>query len=217
MSEILNKSDLHKIRSVIDNARREVNRNNAPRAIRLLEEIAEEISSYEGTPESVEYLLLTGEAFSARGDAMAEDFFKLAEEKAAGMSGLSAKLLMRLFEHHGKFHASVSRKLSQARPLLERAKKLAVDQHIHEDIARIDLEITCLDLQTDADSELENFKTLRRVGDQGIFTCTEQYIAWLQHLGSRNLDNTLRFARGAKKRSDDYFHGLLDSIRNQKR
>lgn len=211
-----NDSDVQKIRCALDNARREINRGRSSLAIRILQGIKNEILSHEGTLEWVEFSLVTGEAFSAMEDAMAETFFKEAEEKAAKVPNLPAVMLIRLYEHFGLFRALVSRKLSLARPLFERAKKFAVGQHLEEEAARIELYIIRVDLQTDGDPEKENFITLKRVANDRSFTCAEQLMAWCLHLGKvAELERQARFARGLKKMSDDYFIGLLSSTRDQ--
>ena len=219
-----NESDLQKIRSVIGNARREINRQKPGVAIRLLEKINEEIQSHEGTLEWADFSLALGEAFSAKRDARAENYFMEAQEKAARVPDLPVEWQIRLHEHLGDFYAKFPLKLSLAWSSYERAKKIAVEQHLEEDIARIELKIICVDLQRDKDPEIENFQTLRRVANGDAtsedanesFTWTEQLMALHLHIGNvAALKMHTQFARGFQKMTDAYFLELLKSTRDQ--
>jgi tetratricopeptide (TPR) repeat protein len=214
-----NDSDLQKIQRTIDNARSEINRQKARRAIRLLKAIKDEIELYKGTPESVDYSLTLAEAYSAMKDyAMAETFFEEAEEKAADMPVLAPVFGMRLYEHLGANYAR-AKKLTPARASYGRAKEFALRQHFEEDTARIQLSLECVGLQEKNNRvELENLQKLRKVADgdsvpevaRESFTCTEQMKAWNVHKG---LPRDALFARIPKERDEAYFLNLLRSVR----
>ena len=210
---------LRNIRITLDSANRETVRGRADMAIQLLQGIKDDVDALSGTSEWVEFPLQIGEALSAQHDPDAETFFEEASDRATS-TGVAPELLIRLHENFGLFYASVARRPSRARQEFERAKEAAVQAHLSEEIARIDLKVIRLDLDTDKDPEIDNFATLKRVARRGGFTWAEQLRAWYQHLGRPpELGRNLRFARGVKKKkvekkADDYFLGLLSSVRN---
>jgi hypothetical protein len=56
--------------------------------------------------------------------------------------------------------------------------------------------------------------TLLRVGGHHDFTDEEQVMAWHQHCGEANSNEALPvYARGAERRSEQYFLELLRSVR----
>lgn len=207
-------SELEKIRRVLDLARAEINQQEPDLALANLRNIQLDIERFEHTPEGADFSLLIAEAYCAKREEVAATFLEEAEERIRKIASPPPDLQFRLLERCGDFHGSVSRRLSKAREYYAQAKISALALGVAELVARVELKIIRIDLHIDRDAEEENFKTLRRLGRQGNFTCDQQLAAWHIHYGNPNgVTDGLRFARGLSKASDDYFRDLLESVR----
>jgi hypothetical protein len=203
--------ELERIRQILTLARRQVDQRE-PRpdlAIEYLKQIRDAIDLYPGTPESAEYSLLLGEAFTAEHSSVAESFLKEAEDKIARLPNGAPELEVRLHDRLAYVCEKILRRPSEARDHLKLAKAAAVKVGVGELTAHMQLRVVRLDLKIDNSSELENFKTLRRVGCQHDYTDEEQLMAWHQHCG----DTKAVYARGMQERTEQHFLDLLRSVR----
>jgi hypothetical protein len=207
-------SELEKFRAVLDLARAEINRQEPDLALAHLREIQDDIERFDGFSEWADFSLLIAEAYCAKRDEAAATFLEDAEERIRKIANPPPELQFRLWERCGDFHGRVSRRFSKAREYYAQAKVVARALGVAELVARVELKIICIDLHIDRDGQEENFKTLRRVGRQGNFTCAHQLAAWHIHYGNSNgATNSLRFARGLSRASGVYFRELLESVR----
>ncbi len=235
-----NDSVLENIRCTLASAQREANRR-PEMALRLLREIHDDIQSYDGTIESVEYHLLQGVALSAGGPSrrrLAETPLREALERANRLLLCPADLLIRVYESFGefymreavteirppssnnesfwKFHDRDKHKLISARQFFELAEEFAARQGLKQDTARVQLRIICADLLKDLDPEVDNFQTLRRVAKDGGFIWTEEIEAWSKHSGGlKELGRQFAAARGFRRMNEAYFVDLLKSARKK--
>ena len=209
-------SDLDKIRGVLELSRAEINQQEPNLALENLRKITDEIEQYPGTPQRAEFSLLVAEAYCAKCEEAAATYLNEADERIRELANPAPELVFRLEEHFGDFHRRVSGKLSKGREYYTQAKSAAVALGVPELVARVELKIICIDLHTDQDPEEENFRTLRRVGKDGDFTCEHQLAAWHIHYGaSESAAKGVRFARHFSRASEDYFRSLLNSVRQE--
>ncbi|MGH9431046.1 MAG: hypothetical protein ACRD3T_05840 [Terriglobia bacterium] len=206
--------DLTKVRSILKLARALINQQDPNLALEHLRRIHLEIEQYAGTPEWAEFSLLQGEACCAKSDEAAGTFLAEANDRIQRLGDPDRELLFRLAEHRGDFANRVLRRPSVAKEYYLQAKAYAVAMRVHEFTARVELKIILIDLRTDRDPQEENFRTLRRAGKAGKFTCEQQLAAWHLHLGeSSSLVGSLRYARHHFGASEDHFRTLLDSTK----
>ena len=160
--------------------------------------------------------LLLAEAYSAKGDPSAEGLFEETFALLAQLPQPEATLEIRANEHWGDYLRCFVKRPSLARPYYENAKRRSVELHMHEDSARIQMKIEAIELSMDNSSQVDNFKTLKRVATHGGYTAREQLAAWLHHKGDLgNIEQGLKFARNRTVASDLYFRHLLDVVRQK--
>jgi hypothetical protein len=207
-------TDLKEIPHVLRLAQQQINQLEPDLAIENLKRIRPAVDSHHETAEWAEYSLLLGEAFVAKLSPAAGRLLEEAEDRIGRLPDPAPMLQFRLHDRLGYFYQHVERKRVAARREYELAKGAALTLGVAELVARTQLRITLLDLEIDRSREIENFKTLRRVGHGHAFTNSEQLAAWLLHCGENDQNSVLPvYARGIQTRSDDYFLDLLRSVR----
>jgi hypothetical protein len=171
----------------------------------------------EGTPETIfwaEHRLVLAEAYGALGDEVAPSFFEEALERLAKLPEEHPGLELRAKEHYADYlNRFPPRRPSKAREFLVASKRIAT--HVgKEDVARVQMKIIGIDLTQDKDTELGNFRTLKRVALQRHATYQRQLVAWMMHLDKQDRTRKgLRAARDKNSASDQYFGDLLDAVR----
>jgi hypothetical protein len=207
---------LEAIRSVLENADNLINQQDADQAIELLNGIGGDIMAYPGSVESFRYSLLCAQAYSAKEQVIAGSYFTEAEDKAARLADLSPELLLRLHEHVGDFYSRSPRTLGLAIAAYGRAKKTGVEYYRKLDVDHLQLKIISAELRQKKDAiQNTNFAKLKKVARCDVYTYTETLLAWNEFIGLERLGGAL-VARGAKKEMpDEYFRGLLSSIRKR--
>lgn len=209
-------TELERICQVLKLARRQVDQRDPKPdlAIEYLKRIKDALDRYPDTPESAEYSLLLGEAFTAKHSPAAESFLREAEDKIARLPDGVPELEVRLHDRLAYFYEKVLRRRADARDHLKLAKAAAVKLGVGELTAHAQLRMIRLDLEIDDNPELENFKTLRRVGCHRDYTDEEQLMAWHQHCGDMSSNQVPAvYARGIENRTEQYFLDLLCSVR----
>jgi hypothetical protein len=209
-------TELERVRHVLKLARRQIDQGDPKPdlAIEHLRRIKHAIECYPDTPESAEYSLLVGEAFTAKHDPAAESFLREAEDRIARLPDRLPELELRLHDRWAYFCEKVLRSRTRARGHLELAKAAAVNLGVSELTAHAQLRNIRLDLKIDESSDLENFTTLRRVGCEHDYTDEEQLMAWHQYCGDTDSSQLCPvYARGIQKRSEQFFLDLLRSVR----
>jgi hypothetical protein len=200
------------IGSVLDQARREINRNRADLALEILRSILNEMDDRGDPIEKAQYQLLLAEAYAAQNNEAADSFFHEAKSRICLLPNRELGLEVRLFEHYAKF--LIDRRPSEAKNFYCRAESVAQEIGDKEQIARIELEKKVLDFKQNRNPELNNLRILRRVAANGNYTSREQLAAWHQHFGEiESSSKVLRFARKLESRDESYFKKLLESIR----
>jgi hypothetical protein len=206
--------EVSRIERTLELARAAVNQQNPDRAIALVGTL-----SLQGGEEGferhwAESRLVLAEAYAAKGDFAAESLFEEALELIRVLPQPEESLEVRAHEHFGDYLRCFAKRPSLARQNYEIAKKKAIGLRTQEDSARLQLKIEMIDLTMDESPELENFKTLKRVGKEAGCTSAEQLAVWLQHKGEIGQhDQGLRFARNRDVAGEQYFKYLLGLIR----
>jgi hypothetical protein len=205
---------LARVRALIGNGRREINRANPRRARELLKPVWHDCDDLVGTIEWVDLALTMAETFLAEGRAEAEKYFQEAFARLDQIHDPPAELRMRACEAFANFLFSVARRPLTARPFCEEAKTLAVTCGSKEDVARVQLRLLSIQLTADNDPQYGNFQSLMRVGNEGEFKSQEILRAWAIHQGrSEEQSQGLQYARKATNALDSYFRKLLDESR----
>lgn len=204
---------IEKIRAELELARARINQQQPDLALESLRRLKDQIESFPDTPELAEYSLLIGEAYTAKHSPAAETFLRDAQEKIGRLPERAPDLEYRVEEHLGYFYQEVRKRKTLAKTRYERAKSAAVMMCNRERVARMELRIIYIDLETDTDPELENFRCFRRVAREHNFLCEDQSAAWHIHWGETQETPSSLHARGLQKRSDQYFLDLLTSVR----
>src|SRR4029077_17929640 len=206
--------DVEKIRRILHLAKAANNQQNPDQAIALIETLR--LAESEGLEKDwADSQLILAEAYTAKGDQLAETLFEETFELLAQFSPPEITLEIRAHEHFGDYLRRFAKRPSLAHEPYEHAKSRAVDLHIcAEDIARIQLKIEAIELAMDQSPEAENFASLKRVAKKWGYTCAEQLAAWLHHKGQADdHDQGLRFARNREQAGEQYFKYLLDMVR----
>ncbi len=207
--------DAGKIQRNLELARSAVNAGKPERAIELVSSMGLDGEQAGFERFWAESRLVLAEAYMAKRDAVAETFFEEAMASIASLSEQKESLLeQRANEHYADYLSNFAGCRSKARPMYDRAKQLAVVNHLDEDTARIQLKIELLELIIDSHPELENFQMFKGVAERGEFTYQGQLAAWMQYKGA--LPETfrgLKFARKKNAVSSEYFLSLLNSVR----
>jgi hypothetical protein len=211
-------ADLERIRQVLELARRQIDQRDPKPdlALQYLKRAKDAVALHSDTVESAEYSLLVGAAFITAHNQLAESFLQEAEDKIARLPRPPAALEVRLYSRLSYFYEKVRRPRSptSARKYLEKAKASAVTLGVGELTAHAQLRMIRLDLEIDNNPELENFKTLRRVGSRHSYPDEDQLATWYQHCGDTERDQTTTlYARAMQRRSEEYFLELLRSVR----
>jgi len=203
-----------KILRILDLARAANNQQNPDQAIALIGKLGLDVAELALERERAEARLILAEAYTAKGDPLAETLFEETFELLSHLSIQQTTLEIRAHEHFGDYLRCFAKRPSLARQHYENAKAKAVDLHMEEDIARIQLKIETIELAMDKSPEAANLATLKRVAKQWGFTCAEQLAAWLHHKGEvTRQDQGLRFARNKGQSDERYFKYLLDMVR----
>src|SRR6266850_326112 len=186
--------DAEKAQRTLELARAAINRQQPDQAIALVGTLR-----LHGDEEGFERYwaesrLLLAEAYLSKGDPSAEALFDETFALLAQLPKPEITLEIRANEHWGDYLRCFVKRPSLARPYYEIAKRRSVELRMDEDSARIQLKIEAIELAMDNSSEIENFKTLKRVAKQGEYTARDQLAAWLHHKGDlNNIEQGLQF------------------------
>jgi hypothetical protein len=205
------------LRHFLDLARNEINRQHPDLALGYLQQIRSEIEDLEGRPIWAEHHLLLAEAYAAKCDAVAESLFEEVFERLPSLQGKLPRLELLAHEHFGDLLLHLAGRRSVARDHFEEAKKIAIKENLREENSRIELKLTNIYLEMDNDPEIPNFKSFRRVANNGGYTYQVQLASWQRHyMGQQQLSVGLRHARKRNLASDEYFADILESVKNTK-
>lgn len=214
----IDESKLKKIYLTLEKAHNEINRQNPDLAISFLSEINKDILDFEKTAEWAKHSLLHAEALAASCNPLTDDLFRETFDRLESLQEPAAELEFRAREHYADFLVRCQRRLSLARPQLERAKRIAIEQHSLEDSARIDLRIIRIDLQTDDDPQWPNFQVFKKVAARKHCTSQHQLAAWHLHIGhAQESARGMKFARAKSSATEEYFETLLEEARPKER
>jgi len=206
--------DAGKIQRTLELARNAVNTSKPDSAIELVSSLG-----LDGEQEGFERFwadsrLVLAEAYMAKRDGVAETFFEEALTSIAALAERDSMLELRANEHYADYLSNYIGCRSKARPRYDLAKQLAVENHLDEDIARIQLKIELLELTIDTHVELENFRIFKGVAERGGFRHQDQLAAWMQYKGTLpEAFRGLKFARKKNEVSPQYFISLLESVK----
>jgi hypothetical protein len=208
-------SNSERLRRVLNLARREINRQKPNAALEHLWRIRDEVDVRHGTRERAEFSLLLGEAHCAMRREDAEGHLREAEGRIEKLPQQDSELSLRLHVAYGDLFSSAFRRPSKAKEYYTLAKRHAIELGIPEETARIELKIIAADLRSKRDRQLKAFGNLRRAGDIGDYTEQEQLAAWHQFIGElESATSGIRAARGFDDTDEQYFRGVLESVRN---
>ncbi len=202
------------LRHILESARKEINRQNAPLALEYLGGIRREIEQLAAGPLWAEHRLLLAEAEGAKGDPAAESLFEEALERILNLTDQRSDLELRAREHFGDYLLCFAHRPSLAQPQYERAKAIAIANRLPEEAAHIQLKLIRVHLEIDCDEELASYTTFRGVASKRGYTHQVQLAAWTVHCG--NIEGQRRGMRFARKRtvaSEEYLISLLESVR----
>jgi hypothetical protein len=203
-----------KVQRILDLARAANNQQNPEQAIALIRSLELDGSQVRLERERVESRLILAEAYTAKGNQLADALFEETFELLSRLSIPEVTLEIRSHEHFADYLRCFAKRPSLARQHYEYAKVRAVNLRMEEDSARIQLKIETIELGMDQSPEAGNFATLKRVAKQGGYTCAEQLAAWLNHKGqAAHHDRGLAFARNRGQAGEQYFKYLLDMVR----
>jgi hypothetical protein len=204
------------IRSLISNARREINRNNPARARELIRTAYQTSEDILGTVEWVDVALTLAETFLAELRIEAEPYFNEALNRLKLITDPPPELRIRACERFAHFLVSIAKRPLKARRFCEEAKALAVQHGFLEDSARSQLRLLGIDLEADKDPQYRNFQCLVRVANDSGFTSQETLAAWMLHEGALEDEKKkgLCYARNANRVQGSYFQVLLNKARN---
>ncbi len=206
--------DAGKIQRTLELARNAVNTGKPDSAIELVSSLG-----LDGDQEGFERFwadsrLVLAEAYMAKRNGVAETFFEEALAAIAALPERDPLLEQRANEHYADYLSNFVGCRSKARPRYDLAKQLAVENHLDEDIARIQLKIELLELTIDGHVELENFQMFKGLAERGGFTHQDQLATWMQYKGILpEAFRGLKFARKKNEVSPQYFLSLLESVK----
>ena len=201
------------IRDVLDAARGHINRQHPGLAKCELRRIEHEVVT--DTVDWAEHRLLLAEAFRAEMDPACESFFIEAITCMKSLSEPPISLLIQAMEHWGDFLCAM-RRPSKARGLYEEAHQFAIESQCNEDVkAHLKLRLIRIDLETDRDPQLENYKVMKRVAERVDCPFSKQLCVWFLHMGTmEQQEQNLRFARKKHLATESYFENIFDSVRD---
>ena len=224
---MLNFDSQQEIRSTLDLARRDINRQKPNLALERLRRIGRQIDDADPF-ERAHYSLLLGEAFAAKRDQAAETYLLEAEEriKAIPVRDLSLEiqtlvrdleLELRVYEQLGKFYTFVVKNPNKAKDYFYRAKSEALGLNRPEVAAENELMIIAINLKISNDPDLEYFQMLRRVAGED-YLAKDQLSAWYMYLENKSASqpSTLLYARKADVWDEQYFRNLLKSAKESR-
>jgi hypothetical protein len=202
------------LRHILDSARKEINRQNAPLAMEYLDSIRHELEELGEGPLWAEHRLLLAEAEGAKGDPAAESLFEEALERIVNLPDTRSDMELRAREHFGDYLLCFAHRPSLAQPQYERAKIIAIESRLFEEGAHISLKLIRVHLEIDHDEELANYKIFRGVASKRGYTHQVQLAGWTVHTGNMGKQQVgMRFARQRTVASEEYFINLLESVR----
>lgn len=206
--------DIGKIQRTLELARNAINAGKPDGAIELVGSLG-----LDGEQDGFERFwaesrLILAEAYMAKRKAVAETFFEEALASIVSLPERNSLLEQRANEHYADYLSNFVGCRSKARPRYDLAKQFAVENHLDEDIARIQLKIELLELTIDGHAELENFRMFKGLAERGGFTHQDQLATWVQYKGSLpEAFRGLKFARKKNEVSPQYFLSLLESVK----
>jgi len=211
-------NELERLRGRLNLARREINQGRPDAALEVIKPVASAIESREGTLEWAELPLVIGEALTAQNKEEALSYLQDAFSRIEKVYDAPIELRIRAHEHLGNFQRLCARRRSIARENYVTAVRYADEAEFTEDSYRLRLKICGIDLETDEDTNHNDFLTLIRVGKREGFTAKEQFDTWNVHLAKiGTFAKTLKVARKFGDASEEYFLNLLNSTRNEKK
>src|SRR5262245_56085251 len=122
-----NMDRLARLKALLGNARREINRGNPTRARELLKPDYHDSDDLAGTVEWVDLTLTMAETFLAESLPEAEPYFDEALSRLDQILDPPAEFRLRAYEHYAQFLFSVAKRPLSAKPFCEKAKTLAVN------------------------------------------------------------------------------------------
>jgi tetratricopeptide (TPR) repeat protein len=191
-------------------ARREINRQEPDQAIAQLRSVRDKIDRHERTSVWSEYALLLAEAYAAKNDRAAEDFFEDALSRVARVPDANAELRFRIHRSYGAFFSR--RKLwAEALRQYRLAERLAIECGMREESAEVSLKIVEAQLQINKHPQLGSLYVLRRVGYRRHCTAERLLSTWQLHQGrSDEVQAQSIFLRHTTAPSEAYFEELID-------
>lgn len=205
------------LRHIVQLARDEVNRQNAPLALQYLNEIRADIDEYAGTLVWAEHQLTFAETLASmrdpilRAEALPE--FEEAARRVSNLPERHLELELRAHEHFAMFLAS-SRRRSVAKTHYELATRAAVEAGLKQETARVQLKMIKNDLECDESPLLPSLRNFRKAASEKGSTPQQQLAAWLLYVGeNEELTHSLVAARKGPAASVEYFRDLLNSVK----
>jgi hypothetical protein len=208
-------SEPERWRISLNSARQQINFGRPKVALEILRPIQNDLDSSEGSRECVELPLLIGEALVTDASTDALGYLNTAAERITRIKDPPIDMQIRIEEHIGHFYISVARQPSKAKDHYVAAKQIACSGHCGEDAARIQLKICEIDLVSDNDPQLANFRSLMRLG-KAEFTSADIFKAWTLLISTtEGLQKNMKAARNFRSAADSYLLNLLYSVRNE--
>jgi hypothetical protein len=205
-------ADEKMLRHILELARGDVLRGQAPRALEYLRTILSDIDDLPETPIWAEYQLIYAGALAGMNDRGAEAAFEEALMRISVLPESDAGLLLRAHEDFGRYLAGRHSHLIALKHY-KAAEGIAVEAGMLEDAARVYLCIVRIDLESSRDPRLESLQNLKKAA-KDLYTAREQQRAWVQYC--QELEESGRVLVAARKgsvASVDYFRGVLSTVR----
>lgn len=204
--------------NTLEIARAEVIRLRPHVALEHLRTILRDVEDMPETSVWAEHQLIYAGALAATGDPASELEFERALERICNLATRNIELEMRAHEDFADFLVRFPRRPSLARQHYQSARQLAVERGLHEPSARLQLRIIKIDLESDQDPLVPSFRRFMKLSAELNCTDQERLQAWILYSGdSQKTKRGLRAARHGSMPSDEYFRGLLASVRQGER
>jgi Tfp pilus assembly protein PilF len=202
--------EYQELEDVMESAKSEILRQEPDLAIAELRLVASRVDGHEGHVIWAKFPLRLAEAYAAKNDPVAEDFFHDALSRAQRLEKPDGQLL---FEAHKNYGAFLARNKHWHRALkqYELAEEWAVRCGLTRDLDLLWLMIEEAKLRAEKNPEAANLFVLRRVGYKRRFTSKQISSAWRLHLASsQEARAETIFRREVGTLSEAYFEDLLN-------
>ncbi len=205
-------ADEKMLRHILELARADVLRGQAPRALGHLRTVLSDIENLPETSIWAEYQLIYAGALAGMNDRGAEAAFEEVFTRISALQESDTELMFRAHEDFGRYLAG-----RHSQPLAlthyKSAERIALEAGMLEDAARVYLCIVRIDLESNRDPRLESLQNLKRAA-KDLYTACEQQRAWVQYCQElEESGRVLVAARNGSVASVDYFRGALSTVR----